>query len=307
MWMMITATRSSYLALARGELEQRIEAAWDLLRIPCRVCPRGCKADRAADDRRGFCHVGVRSLVYSCHPHFGEEPVLVGSGGSGTIFLASCNLACVYCQNWEISQLRLGHQVEAEGLAAMMVRLQEMGCHNVNLVTPTVHVPQILAAMPQAIDAGLRIPIVYNTGGYDSVEALRLLEGVVDIYMPDIKYAEKKIAGRYSAVKDYYPRTKEAVREMHRQVGDLVVEHGLAIRGMLIRHLVLPSDLAGSDEVMRFIAEEVSGDTYVNVMSQYRPEHKAGRYPEIQRRLTKDEWREATAAARRHGLWRFAD
>jgi putative pyruvate formate lyase activating enzyme len=307
---MVTATRASYLALGRQELHRRLDAAWDLMRMPCRVCPRGCKVDRARDDRRGFCRVGYRALVHSAHPHFGEESVLVGreaaTGGSGTIFFASCNLACVYCQNWEISQLRLGREVEPPELAAMMLALQRAGCHNINLVSPSIYVPQILAALPYAIDGGLRLPLVYNTGGYDAVAALRLLDGVVDVYMPDIKYSDERTAGRYSIVRDYYARTKEAVREMHRQVGDLVVEGGLAVRGLIIRHLVLPRGLAGTDEVMRFIAE-LSRDSYVNVMAQYRPEHKAFRYAELSRRTTSDEYGKALAAARRHGLWRFAD
>ncbi len=304
---MVTTARPAYRSLSREELRRRIEAAWELMRMPCRACPRNCRVDRAADDRRGFCRAGSRAVVYSFHPHFGEEPPLVGSGGSGTIFFASCNLACVYCQNWEISQLRLGQEVEPEQLAWMMLRLQGMGCHNINLVSPTIYVPQILAALPTAIDGGLRVPLVYNTGGYDSLECLRLLDGVIDIYMPDIKYSDERTAGRYSIVRDYYARTKEAVREMHRQVGDLVVEGGIAVRGLIIRHLVLPGGLAGTEEVMRFIAEEVSRDSYVNVMAQYRPEHKAGRFPPLDRRITRDEYNEAVAIARQHGLWRFAD
>ena len=233
--------------------------------------------------------------------------MLVGRGGSGTIFLASCNLACVYCQNWEISQVRTGQEMEPLELAEIMLRLQRAGCHNVNFVSPTVYVPQILAALPHAVDGGLRVPLVYNTGGYDSIDALKLLDGVVDIYMPDIKYSDEKTAGRYSIVKNYYGMAKAAVREMHRQVGDLVVDEGIAVRGLVIRHLVLPQGLAGSDEVRRFIAEDVSRDSYVNVMAQYRPEHKALRYPELSRRLTAEEYRGALEAARRHGLWRFAD
>jgi putative pyruvate formate lyase activating enzyme len=303
---MVTATGPSYLKLSREELRRRIEAARELMRMPCRVCPRRCKVDRALDDRRGFCRVGQRALVFSAHQHFGEEPVLVGRAGSGTIFFASCNLACVYCQNWEISQIRSGQEMEPPQLAEVMLRLQQAGCHNVNFVSPTIYVPQILAALPHAIDGGLRVPLVYNTGGYDCVEELRLLDGVVDIYMPDIKYSDDKTAGRYSIVKGYYETAKAALREMHRQVGDLVVDDGVAVRGLVIRHLVLPRDLAGSDEVMQFIAEELSRDSYVNVMAQYRPEHKALRYPELSRRLTAEEYRSALEAARRHGLWRFA-
>lgn len=303
---MTTIIGPSYLALGREELRRRIEAAWELMRRPCRVCPRRCQVDRAAGDRRGFCRVGARAVVFSYHPHFGEEPPLVGTNGSGTIFFSSCNLACVYCQNWEISQLRLGQEVEPAELAAMMLRLQHMGCHNVNLVSPTIYAPQILAALPTAIEGGLRIPLVYNTSGYDCVEMLRLLEGVVDIYMPDIKYSDERIAGRHSVVKDYYARTKEAVREMHRQVGDLAVEAGVAVRGLIIRHLVLPGGLAGTEEVMRFISQEISPDSYVNIMGQYRPENKAMRYRELSRHITRQELAEAIAVARRHGLWRFA-
>jgi putative pyruvate formate lyase activating enzyme len=303
---MVTATRPSYLNLGREELYRRIEAAEELMRTPCRVCPRRCKVDRAEDDRRGFCRVGCRALVHSAHPHFGEEPVLVGRGGSGTIFFASCNLACVYCQNWEISQIRMGREVDPPALAEMILGLQRAGCHNVNLVTPTVYVPQVLAALPDAIDGGLQLPLVYNTGGYDSVEALRLLEGVVDVYMPDMKYSDEKTAGRFSVVKGYYATATAAVKEMHRQVGDLVVDEGMAVRGLIIRHLVLPYDLSGTDEVMRFVAEELSPDSYVNVMAQYRPEHKALRHVELSRRITTEEYQGALAAARRHGLWRFA-
>jgi len=303
---MVTATRPSYLELSREELQRRIEAAWELMRTPCRVCPRHCKVDRALDERRGFCRVGSRALVFSAHPHFGEEPVLVGRGGSGTIFFASCNLACVYCQNWEISQIKSGQEMEPAQLAEVMLGLQRAGCHNVNLVSPTVHVPQVLAALPYAIDGGLRLPLVYNTGGYDSVEVLRLLDGVVDVYMPDIKYSDERTAGRFSIVRRYYETTKAAVKEMHRQAGDLVVEGELAVRGLIIRHLVLPRDLSGTDEVMRFLAEELSRDSYVNVMAQYRPQHKANRYGELAQRLTAEEYRWAMAAARRHGLWRFA-
>ena len=198
---MVTATRPLYLNLSRQELQSRIEAAWELMVVPCRLCPRGCKVDRAADDRRGFCRVGSRAAVFAYHPHFGEESGLVGSEGPGTIFFASCNLAC---QNWEISQIRMGREVGPPELAAMMLSLQEMGCRNVNLVSPTIFVPQILAALPYAIDGGLRLPLVYNTGGHDSLEALRLLAGVVDIYMPDIKYSDERTGGKYSLVKGYY-------------------------------------------------------------------------------------------------------
>ncbi|MDP2949257.1 MAG: radical SAM protein [Chloroflexota bacterium] len=283
-----------------------MDEAWELMASPCRVCPRHCKVDRRQDDRRGFCRAGVRALVSSFHSHFGEEPPLVGSGGSGTIFLASCNLACVFCQNWEISQARWGREVSDEQLAGAMLKLQALGCHNINFVSPTIYVPQILAALPHAVEGGLRVPLVYNTGGYDSQEALRLLDGIFDIYMPDIKYSDEAFARRYSLAKSYYPVAREAVKEMHRQVGDLVTEDGVAVRGLIIRHLVLPEGLAGTAEVMRFIGQELSVHSYVNVMAQYRPENKALQYPELSRRITVGEYEEALRLARAAGLYRFA-
>ena len=303
----LPSAEPSYLHLSPEELRRRIDAAWELMASPCRVCPRGCKVDRRADDQRGFCRIGARAVISSFAPHFGEEPPLVGTGGSGTIFLTSCNLACVYCQNWEISQARWGRPVTDEQLAGAMLKLQNLGCHNINFVSPTVHVPQILAALPYAIDGGLRVPLVYNTGSYDSLDVLRLLDGVFDIYMPDIKYVDEAIARKYSLVKDYYPVAKAAVKEMHRQVGDLVVEDdGVAVRGLIIRHLVLPDGLAGTAEVMRFIARELSVHSYVNVMAQYRPENKADRYPELSRRITSQEYGEALRLALEAGLYRLA-
>ena len=296
----------AYLDLGRAGLRERIEQARELMGNPCRVCPRGCKVNRAEDDRRGFCRAGARAIVSSFGPHFGEEAPLVGSGGSGTIFFASCNLACVFCQNWQISQAREGEEVSPEELARMMLRLQQQGCHNINFVSPTIYGPQILAALSHAIEGGLRAPLVYNTGGYDSLPMLRLLDGVVDVYMPDIKYSDDRMAARYSLVKGYYGVAKEALKEMHRQVGDLVVEDGVAVRGLIIRHLVLPEGIAGTGEVMRFIAEELSPDSYVNVMEQYRPDHKAFRYPALTRRITVEEYKEAVRTALRCGLHRLA-
>jgi putative pyruvate formate lyase activating enzyme len=298
--------KPSYLKLSPQGLQQRIEQAWELMASPCRVCPRHCKVDRRQDDKRGFCRAGVRASVSSFSPHFGEEPPLVGAGGSGTIFLASCNLACVFCQNWEISQARWGREVTDEQLAGAMLRLQALGCHNINFVSPTIYVPQILAALPHAIEGGLRLPLVYNTGGYDSLEALRVLDGIFDIYMPDIKYADEEFARKYSLAKDYYPIARAALKEMHRQAGDLVTEDGVAMRGLIIRHLVLPQGLAGTAEVMRFIAQELSVHSYVNVMAQYRPENKAYNYPELSRRITVEEYQEALDVARAQGLYRFA-
>jgi putative pyruvate formate lyase activating enzyme len=298
--------RPAYLELGREELQRRIDRAWQLMRSPCRACPRGCKVDRVEDDRRGFCRVGAKAVVSSFGPHFGEEPPLVGWSGSGTIFFASCNLACVYCQNWQISQAREGEEATTEQLAQTMLWLQGRGCHNINFVSPSIYGPQILSALLPAIDGGLRVPLVYNTSGYDSLDMLRLLDGVFDIYMPDIKYSDDRMAGRYSLVKGYVDTARAALREMHRQVGDLVVEDGVAVRGMIIRHLVLPDGIAGTPESMRFIAEELSPDSYVNVMEQYRPDHKASRFPELTRRITSSEYGEAVREATRAGLRRFA-
>jgi len=262
--------------------------------------------DRRQDDKRGFCRVGFRALVSSFSPHFGEEPPLVGVGGSGTIFLSSCNLACVFCQNWEISQLRLGHEVTDQELATMMLDLQQRGCHNINFVSPSIYVPQIIHAAYYAARKGLRLPFVYNTGGYDSPESLRLLDGIVDIYMPDAKYSDDRVAGKLSLVKDYWRVARAAIKEMHRQVGDLTVSaEGVAVRGVLVRHLVLPEGLAGTREVARFLAREVSPRTYVNIMGQYRPDNRAWQHPQLSRPITRGELVEAVRIAREEGLSRF--
>jgi len=298
------AFKASYLKLPEKELEERSKKAWRLL-SPCRVCPRNCGVNRAGDDKNGFCRVGSRALVSSYHPHFGEERPLVGSNGSGTIFFASCNLVCVYCQNWEISQLRQGREVEPEELANMMISLQNLGCHNINFVSPTIWIPQILKSLPLAIKKGLNIPLVYNTGGYDAVSTLKLLDGIFDIYMPDIKYSDSKIAKKYSLVPDYWEIIQKAVQEMHRQVGDLVVDKkGIAQKGLLIRHLVLPEGLAGTEKVVKFIST-LSKNSYVNLMAQYYPVHKASRYPEINRRIFPEEFQEAIEQAKKAGLRRF--
>lgn len=298
----------SYLDLTENDWRQRVEAAWDLMRPPCRVCPRCCNVDRT--DRRsrrvGFCRVKDRALVHSYAPHFGEEDCLRGQNGSGTIFLASCNLACVYCQNWEISQLRVGREVEEDELAAMMLDLQATGCHNVNLVTPSIYVPQIIRAAHLAARRGLRIPIVYNTSSYDSLESLRLLEGIVDIYLPDAKYSDDRVAGRLSLARDYWNVMRAAITEMHRQVGVLQIgPDGLAVRGVLVRHLVLPGGRAGTREVCWFLARDVSPDTYVNIMGQYWPAWRADRFPPLDRRVIADEVEEAYRIAREEGLHCF--
>jgi putative pyruvate formate lyase activating enzyme len=271
------------------------------LLTPCRVCPRECGVDRLSGEI-GNCRAGLKVKVSSFHQHFGEEPPLVGRHGSGTIFLTHCNLHCIYCQNYEISQLGLGTETSLEELAGMMLKLQERGCHNINFVTPTPWVPQLVKAMAIAQAQGLDVPIVYNCGGYESVEMLRLLEGIVDIYMPDIKYAENDNACKYSGVGDYWEVVRPALREMHRQVGDLVVVKGVAQRGLLIRHLVLPNRIAGSIQCFAFIKRELSKNTTVNVMAQYYPTFKAGQHTEINRRITTQEYREALAELERIGL-----
>ena len=286
--------------LDEAELDERIREAHELLQ-PCRVCPRKCGAKRL-DGERGFCGAGRELEISSCGPHFGEESVLVGACGSGTIFLIGCSLRCVFCQNYDISHLGRGYEVSAEQLAGAMMELQTRGCHNINSVTPTHFTPQILEALKAAKRQGLSVPLVYNCGGYESVETLKLLDGVIDIYMPDAKYADSKVAERLSGAPDYPEVMKAALKEMHRQVGDLVVENGIAVKGMLIRHLVLPNGLAGTEEVMRFISSELSRDSYVNVMAQYRPTFKAGEFSEINRRPTTQEYLDAVASALKLGI-----
>jgi len=299
------AQEASYCRLLEsGRLAERVAQARERLRR-CYVCPRHCAIDRIEGDL-GFCLVGAKAFVSSHGPHHGEEAPLRGWKGSGTIFLASCNLRCVYCQNYEISQLREGREVSAEELADMMVNLQEQGCHNVNFVTPSHQVPQILEGVLLAAQRGLRIPLVYNTSSYDDLDTLRLLDGIVDIYLPDFKYADAETGLKYSKVPGYPETARTAIKEMHRQTGDLVInEQGLAVRGLLVRHLVLPGGLAGTGEVMRFLATDISRDTYVNIMDQYRPCWKAIKYPPLDRRITKEEFEEAVEAAKKAGLHRL--
>lgn len=288
----------------KGILEARAEKALAALEV-CELCPWACGVDRTAGDK-GVCCTGRDAIVSSFGPHFGEERPLVGRGGSGTIFFASCNMRCLFCQNYDISRLRHGRAASADQLAKMMLDLRDSGCHNINFVTPSHVIAQILEALVIAARRGLGAPLVYNTGGYDSLEALALLDGVVDIYMPDIKYMDAATAKRLSGIKDYPGVVKAAVKEMHRQVGDLVVdERGIAVRGLLVRHLVLPEGLAGSPEAMKFLAEEVSKDTYVNVMDQYYPCYKAHDNPPLDRRITKEEFTAAVDAALAAGLTRL--
>ena len=255
---------------------------------PCTLCPRGCKVDRS-NGQTGFCGIADLPVVSSVGPHFGEESVLVGRGGSGTIFFAGCNLGCVFCQNFDISHHRHGRQVTIEQLAQSMLELQDYGCVNINFVTPTHVIGAIVAAIELARKSGLMLPTVYNAGGYDLVETLQLLEGHIDIYMPDMKYSDSEVAKELSAAPDYPEVNFAAVKEMHRQVGDLQVENGLAKRGLLIRHLVLPNGLAGSVKIIDFLAEQISPKTVINVMDQYHPCYKAFSHPQINRRPTLQE------------------
>lgn len=295
----------AYLSLLRsGELAKRVAEAYEHL-TSCDLCAWECRKNRRQGEL-GICRTGERARVSSFGPHFGEEDPLRGWRGSGTIFFARCNLHCQYCQNYDISQDDVGEEVEPEDLAAMMLKLQRMGCHNVNLVSPSHVVAPILAAVAIAAQAGLRIPLVYNTGGYDSLTALRLLDGIVDIYMPDMKYADATIAQRYSKAKDYPAVNQAAVREMHRQVGDLQLdEHGIAQRGILVRHLVLPGGLAGTAEIVRFLANEISPNTYLNLMDQYRPAYRTNLYPELARPIRSEEYQEAIRLAKEAGLHRL--
>lgn len=298
----------SYVELHKtGELHERVEAAYRLITPACELCPRCCGIDRLAG-QIGVCRTGPLPVVSSYGPHFGEEPPLVGINGSGTIFFGNCNLQCVFCQNYEISQGGDGRAVSIEDLANMMIYLARQGCHNINWVTPTHQLPQILSALEVAVEVGLDIPIIYNCGGYEPVKVLALLDGIVDIYMPDAKYGSDEVGLWLSGVPDYWTRNKEALREMHRQVGDLVVDdRGIAEHGLIVRHLVLPGNLAGTREVMHFLATELSRDTYVNIMEQYRPIFKAVGHPAIGRRITHEEFNEALEIARSEGLWRFAE
>ncbi len=288
-----------------GELSRRAALAGERL-ADCDLCARACGVDRTRALEGSACQTGARASVTSFGPHHGEEAPLSGWAGSGTIFFDRCNLRCVFCQNSDISQASAGRELEPEELAAVMLALQERGCHNVNLVSPSHVVAPVLAAVHLAAERGLRLPIVYNTGGYDCLPTLALLDGIVDVYMPDLKYGDSRIGRRLSGVDDYVEVNRAAVLEMHRQVGDLELdERGIARRGLLVRHLVLPGGLAGTEEVLAFLAEEVSPDTYVNVMDQYHPCYRARDHEPLDRRLSREEWREALRIAGRAGLRRL--
>jgi putative pyruvate formate lyase activating enzyme len=301
----MSAYEPAYVTLlARGELDRRVATAWAHL-ADCDLCARYCHVNRLETTKGAVCRTAERAVVASYGAHHGEEDPLRGSHGSGTIFFSWCSLRCVFCLNWEISQRGIGREVEPEELAGMMLALQAEGCHNINLVTPTHVVAQILAAVAIAARRGLRLPLVYNTGGYDSPEALALLDGVIDIYMPDMKYGDSETARLYSKVRDYWEVNRAAVREMHRQVGDLEIdERGLARRGLLVRHLVLPGDLGNTASVLAFLATEISRNTYLNLMDQYFPCYRAWDYPPLDRPITRDEYERAVALADAHGLHR---
>jgi putative pyruvate formate lyase activating enzyme len=289
--------------MPQGILEDRARQA--LVRLQaCELCPRRCGVSRLADER-GFCRIGRRARVAGFAPHYGEEAPLVGRRGSGTIFFCGCNLSCVFCQNYDISQRNQGREISAKALARMMLALQRQGSHNINLVTPTHVAPQILEALILAREEGLNVPLVYNSSGYDSVETLRLLEGIFDIYMPDAKYGSDDPALKYSNATNYVGIMKTAVQEMHRQVGDLALdEDGIAVRGLLVRHLVLPEDAAGTAEVVRFLSQEISPHTCLNVMAQFRPEDNASRFPDLNRPITGLEYAHALRLAAQAGLTR---
>jgi putative pyruvate formate lyase activating enzyme len=291
----------SYLALSDTDWTARIAAAKDLL-TPCRLCPRECGVDRLAGEK-GVCRAGAVAEVSSANDHHGEEPPISGERGSGTIFLTHCNLRCLFCQNYPISHLGNGETTPAPRLADLMLKLQRRGCHNLNFVTPTPMMPFILEALPLAIARGLNLPLVWNCGGYESMPALQILDGIVDIYLPDMKYNDDASARLCSKAPDYVRHNRAAIKEMHRQVGDLVVDdNDLAVRGLIVRHLVLPNGLAGSPGVLEFIAREISPSTAISLMSQYFPAYKAFEHPDLARKITDDEYRDAARAMRDLGL-----
>lgn len=296
-------TKPLYLESSRnGHLDQVIDTLFRMLKS-CSICPRKCKVNRL-EENRGFCKTGLKPRVYSFMAHQGEEPAISGTKGSGTIFFSNCNMACVYCQNYEFSQLGQGREVSYEDLAGFMLELQGMGCHNINLVTPTHQLAQILKSLKIAISSGLHIPLVYNTSGYELAEVIKLLEGIVDIYLADMRYADEEMAIKFSNAPGYPEYNREALKEMQRQVGIADIdENGVIKRGVIIRHLVLPNSISGTDKIMEFIKEKLSEDSYISLMSQYLPYHKASAIQETARRLTKVEYEEAKQSMARYGLY----
>ena len=288
--------------LSSSDLHERIEAAYQLLES-CIICPHQCGVNRLKNEKLGFCRSGLNPVVSSASAHHGEEPPLSGTRGSGTIFFSNCNLRCVYCQNYPISQMGNGMERTPGELACQMLWLQDQGCHNLNLVTPTHFMPQILKALQIAKERGFVLPIVYNTSGYESLEALRLLDGIVDIYLTDMRYADDRIAMRYSVAHHYWVVNQAAVREMFRQVGNLILDKkGIAKRGLLVRHLILPAGLSGTQAVMKFLAEEISKDVYISLMSQYFPAYKAHDIKELSRKVTAEEYDDAYQVMQSYGL-----
>ena len=294
----------AYRLLQASAFEEAIERLEKVLQ-DCTLCPRQCHVNRRVGEQ-GYCRTGSLPFVASWGPHRGEERPLVGAGGSGTIFFSNCNLGCLFCQNYTISHLGEGAEISHERLADVMLTLQKAGCPNINLVTPTHQVPAIVRSVRIAAEQGLSLPLVYNCGGYESLATLALLEGIIDIYMPDFKYADPTAAERCSDAADYPDMARKAIREMYRQVGDLVMDdHGIAMRGLLVRHLVLPEGLAGTDRVVEFIAAEISPNTYLNIMDQYYPCYKAREHPPLNRRISVREYEDALASARRAGIRRI--
>lgn len=301
----MTYTPAYLQLLTDGILAERRQQAYRHLE-DCDLCARYCHVNRRQTIKGAVCRTGERAVVHSFGPHHGEEDPLRGWRGSGTIFFSWCNLRCLYCQNWDISHKGMGRETEVEELADMMLALQAQGCHNINLVSPSHVVAQIIAAVEIAAQQGLSLPLVYNTGGYDSLEALQLLDGIIDIYMPDMKYGESSIARKYSKVRNYVEYNQIAVKEMHRQVGNLILdEKGIALRGLLVRHLVLPENLAGTEQVVAFLAREISPHTYLNLMAQYHPCYRADENPPLDRPITEQEYQQALAMTEQYGLHRL--
>ena len=300
-----------YLKLSERELASRIEQANEFLEF-CRVCPRNCGANRM-NNEKGFCCLGRKAVVFNNNPDFGEEKCLIGKFGSGSINFNFCNLSCAYCRSYEISQLERGRAVPgkektAKELAKIMLDLQKKKCHNINLINPTSQIPQILEALPIAIKGGLKIPFIYNTNAYDSVELLKLLDGIIDIYLPDFKYSDEKNAKKYSNVINYFFFAKKAIKEMYRQVGNLEIgADGLAKRGLLVRHLILPNNLAGSEQVLEFLAKKISPDLRVNIMNHYNPCWQAKNYPELNRQINEQEYEAVIDLAKKYGLNWFTE
>jgi len=290
-------------AYKNGQLEKAIAAGTGLLES-CSICPRKCGVNRLKNER-GFCKTGLQAEVYSYLAHHGEEPPVSGEKGSGTIFFAHCNMACVYCQNFEFSQkIKQGGGISDKELAQIMLKLQNMGCHNINLVSPTHVMPQILKALKIAIESGLSVPLVYNTSGYELPEIIKILDGIIDVYLPDMRYADPAMSKKYSLAPDYPKNNQDSIKEMYRQTGIAQMDNnsGLIEKGMIVRHLVLPEGISGTEQIMKFLAEEISAETFVSLMSQYTPYYKACEFKELSRRITLQEYEKAQAVMEKYGL-----